>query len=255
MDELLQLALQKAEQAEVYISKVTETPVQFETNRLKHIQTKQSNSVALRIIRNGRIGYATSTRMDDTNDLVESAVATAEFGQKAEFNFPSFNKFKKISTFDPAVGEISLDQMTALGDEMIRAITSYQHDVICEASINKIMAETTIVNSAGGKASYKESAFGIGVEGQVVHGTDMLFVGEHDGSCHPILDTKKIIRTTIKQLKLARKQATVETKRTPVIFTPEGTTSALIAPLMSAFNGKTVLEGASPIGTKLGEMV
>jgi PmbA protein len=38
----------------------------------------------------------------------------------------------------------------------------------------------------------------------------------------------------------------------PVIFTPRGVASALISPLVSAFNGKTVFDGASPLKDKLG---
>ena len=41
----------------------------------------------------------------------------------------------------------------------------------------------------------------------------------------------------------------------PVIFTPNGVASGLISPLIAAFNGKMVLEGASPIGKRLGETV
>ena len=53
----------------------------------------------------------------------------------------------------------------------------------------------------------------------------------------------------------AETQAVVSGKDLPVIFTANGVASALMAPLMAAFNGKTVLEGASPIGNSLGQQV
>ena len=59
MEEILAQAQKAAEEAEVFLVSSEETPVQFETNRLKHIQSKQNTSVALRIIKEGRIGYAT----------------------------------------------------------------------------------------------------------------------------------------------------------------------------------------------------
>jgi len=61
MEELLARAKKVAEEAEVFIVSAEETPVRFEANRLKHIQSRQSTSVALRIVRQGRIGYATTT--------------------------------------------------------------------------------------------------------------------------------------------------------------------------------------------------
>jgi len=81
----------------------------------------------------------------------------------------------------------------------------------------------------------------------------MLFVGDHASSCHPILNTRQVTATVVKHLELAKRQAPVASKSMPVVFTPDGFASALVMPLMSAFNGKTVLEGASPIGGRLGE--
>ena len=83
MEEILNRASKVAEEAEVFMVSSEETPVEFETNRLKHIQTKQSTVIALRIIKDGKIGYATTTRTDDIEGLVANAVATSEFGTNA----------------------------------------------------------------------------------------------------------------------------------------------------------------------------
>ena len=232
-----------------------ETPVQFETNRLKHIQSKQSKVVTLRIIKDGRIGYATTTRLDDFGDLIESAVATAEFGQKAEFDFSARKRFPSVPVYDPAVRKISLEEMVALGEQMISPIMAASPEILCEAGVTKFSCEFSMFNSRGGKAGYRQTVFGLGVEGQLVRGTDMLFVGDHTSSCHPVLDVSEITATVVKHLELAKRQAPVTTRPMPVIFTPEGFASAVVMPLMSAFNGKTVLEGASPIGDRLGQQV
>ncbi len=255
MEEILTLAKKVAEESEVYMVSSEETPVQFESNRLKNIQHKQSQSVALRIIKNGKTGYATTTSLENARELVEIAVATAEFGTKAEFQFPSPKGYPKIEIFDSAVEKVSLEQMTQLGEELITRITEYSPEILCEAGVTKATYTVNIINSQGGQAGFQQSVFGIGIEGQLIRGTDMLFVGDHDSSCHPILKTDEIVRTTLRQLELAKRTAQVTTKPMPAIFVPDGVTSSLILPLISAFNGKTVLEGASPIGSKLGEMV
>ena len=255
MEEILALAKKVAEEAEVYIVSSEETPVQFESNRLKNIQYKQSQSVALRIIKNGKTGYATSTSMDNPQKLVDDAVATAEFGTKAEFEFPSTRTFPEVAIFDPAVEKVSLEQMTQLGEELISKVTTYSPEVICEGGVTKGTYTLNIMNTRGGQASFRQSVFGLGIEGQRIRGTDMLFVGDHQSSCHPILKTDEIINTTIRQLELAKNMAKVTSKPMSVIFVPDGVTGSLILPLIPAFNGKTVLEGASPIGKKLGENV
>jgi PmbA protein len=56
----------------------------------------------------------------------------------------------------------------------------------------------------------------------------------------------------IRQLEMAKEKATVSAKVLPVIFTPRGVASVLMSPIVLAFNGKTVLEGASPLKTNWG---
>ncbi|MEK7848777.1 MAG: DNA gyrase modulator, partial [Chloroflexota bacterium] len=58
MDELLARARRVAAEAEVFTAEVEETPVVFEANRLKQLLTRQSRSVALRLVHQGRVGYA-----------------------------------------------------------------------------------------------------------------------------------------------------------------------------------------------------
>ena len=255
MEEILALAKKIAEETEVYMISSEETPVQFESNRLKNIQYKQSQSVALRIIKNGKTGYATSTSIDNPQKLVDDAVATAEFGTKAEFQFPSSRVFPEVAIFDPAVEKVSLEKMTQLGEELISKVTTYSPEVICEGGVTKGTYTLSIINSRGGQARFRQSVFGLGIEGQRIRGTDMLFVGDHQSSCHPILKTDEIVKTTIWQLELAKNITKVTSKPMSVIFAPDGVTGSLVLPLIPAFNGKTVLEGASPIGNKQGETI
>ena len=255
METILAQAKKVAEAAEVFLVSAEETPVQFEANRLKHIQGKQSTSVALRIIKDGRLGYATATDVADTQGLVSNAVETANFGTKAKFELPPTTPYPQVDIFDPDVESFPVEKMAQLGEELIALITGHTPEIICEAAVEKETIALKIINSRGGQASYKKSVFGIGVVGNLVRGTDMLFVGEGQSSCHPLTEVGEIADVVLRQLDLAKNQATAPTKQMPVIFTPEGVASALISPLMAAFNGKTVLEGASPIGQKLGKQV
>ncbi|MBM3131578.1 MAG: TldD/PmbA family protein, partial [Chloroflexi bacterium] len=103
--------------------------------------------------------------------------------------------------------------------------------------------------------SYRKSVFSISVEGVLVRGTDMLFVGDFESSCHPVAAIDFVARSTLEQLERAREIAPSPTGKMPVIFTPIGVASALLSPLGIAFNGKTVLRGASPLGHLKGERV
>jgi PmbA protein len=83
--EVLRCAKKVAEQAEVFSVSSRATPIQFEANELKQVQTKESSSTALRIFREGRLGFATASGGGDVEALVDMAVETSQFGSAAEF--------------------------------------------------------------------------------------------------------------------------------------------------------------------------
>jgi PmbA protein len=255
IQEILTRAMKVSEASEVYISTSEETPVGFEANRLKSLQSKESRSIALRIFKDGRIGFASSNKPEDIDSLVQSAVETSQFGAPANYELPAASPLPSVEIFDAETGNVSLEQMVGLGEEMIAALTAHTPEILCEAGISRHTATIIIANSSGFESSYTKSVFGMGIEGTVIRGSDMLFVGESDSSCRPLLNTSQIVNTTILQLERAKTQAKVSTGKLPVIFTPDAVASALVAPLIAAFNGKMVLEGASPMGNKLGQQV
>jgi len=255
VENILALARKVAEAAEVFTVAAEETSVQFETNRLKHIQSKQSTHLALRIIKEGRLGYATTTELDDVKNLINNAVETARFGMPAKFELPPRVSYPTIDIFDPAVEATPLEEMNKLGQELIELITGHTPEILCEAMVSKDTVSVKLLNSSGGQAEYRKSIFGIGIYGSLIRGTDMLFVGESQSSGNPLTRPEDIAKVVIRQLELAKNQAPVPTGQLPVIFTPRGAASALVPSLVMAFNGKMVLQGASPIGTKLGQKV
>jgi len=255
MEAILEQAKKSAEAAEVFSVSSEETQVHFEANRLKHLQTKQQTSLALRVIRQGRLGYAITTSPDDYKSLVDNAVETSRFGMEAKFELHLASTYPPIEVLSPDVESVSIEAMVELGEKLIAAVAGHTPGIICEAEVSRGEVSVRLVNSRGGQAAYRKSYFRFGIEGNLTKGTDMLFVGDSHSSCRAVLEPGIVIAPVVQQLEMARSQATVPTKSLPVVFTPHGVASALVMPLMAAFNGKTVLEGASPLGQKLGEEV
>jgi len=255
LEELLTKAAKKSEGAEIFAVSSRLTEAAFEANRLKQAHTKESMGTALRLIKGGRIGFAATNKADGKGELLDMALEIAPFGAEARFEFPGPQSYSRISVFDSAVASVSEEAMVELGQSMIDKVRSDQPEIICQASVSRHISDIEIANSRGGKVSYRKSVFTIAIEGVLVRGTDMLFVGDQESSCHPLTSTERVVGSTLEQLQRARDIAPSPTASLPVIFTPHGVASALIAPLASAFNGKTVLRGASPVGHRKGERV
>ena len=253
--EILRRALKVAEQVEVFSVSSQETSVHFEANKLKQVQTKESSSIALRIFKDGRIGFAQARGAQDIETLVNMAVETSRFGLSADFQLPSSRAYPQVSVFDPQVNEIAMEEIVDLGHRLIAGVTDYTSDLLCDVGLGKGTSSIRILNSQGCEASYDKSLCGISLEGVLIRDMDMLFVGDSEGSCRLFTSVDGLANSVIRQLEWAKEKATVPTKRLPVIFTPKGVASAFLAPLALAFNGKTVLEGASPLKNRLGEQV
>ena len=255
MEELLERAAKVTDGAEVFTASGKVTEAVFEANRLKQVHTKESEGTALRLIKDGRTGFSATSKAEDKKELLHMALEMAPFGAEARFEFPGPQSYSKISVFDPETASISEEAMVRLGQSMIDRIKAFDPEIVCEASVSRRISQITISNSNGGKAGYKKSVFSLAIEGVLIRGTDMLFVGDHQNSCHPVQTADYVVESTIRQLKRASKTASPASGNMPVIFTPHGVASALVSPLMSAFNGKTVFRGASPLGNRKGEKV
>ena len=256
LQKVLRSAHRKAEQAEVFSASARATTVQFEANELKQVQSRESSSIALRIFREGRIGFAIASGGGGWEALVDMAVETSQFGSPANFQFPSSHDYSKARIFDPEVEKIAMERIVKIGKELIAKVKGHTPDILCDVQITKGTSSVSLMNSQGGEGGYDKSFFSLGLEGILVRDTDILWVEDSESSCRPdLVGIDALGDRVIWQLEMAKKKAAVPTKLLPIIFTPHGVASALLSPLVLAFNGKAVLEGASPLRDKLGEQV
>lgn len=250
---LLDLASKYADQAEVYQVHRYDTPVQFEANRLKLLETRQSQGIGLRLLHQGRIGISSATHADRPDQLVESALEAASFGPRAQFELPANISGPDVTVYDEEVENAPLEKMIELGQRVIDDVRRRFPEVQFEGSVRRQISEITLANSRGGSASYRKSTFSLSFEGLRIRGTDMLFVGESEADCHVIHDPGDLIDRILQQLEWANQNVAVPSKVMPVLFTPGGAVSTLIGPILHAMNGRTVLQGASPLGQRQGQ--
>ncbi|HEU5318803.1 MAG TPA: TldD/PmbA family protein [Chloroflexota bacterium] len=254
-EQVLSLVKSRVEQAEVYAYETASTPVDFEANRLKSLETKESRGLALRVVKDGRIGLAATTRLNDPTMLVDQAVELAAFGALARFELPGAIDSSEVNVYDAAAEALTVEQMVALGEEMIERIRAYDSEILCEAGIRRVVETTLILNSRGGSGRYKKSSFACIVGGQLIRGEDFLNVWEYDSACGPRIDQKELAEKAIRKFELSKTVVTAHTRRQPVIFTPRGVAGILWGPMAAALSGKSVYQGSSALSDKLGQQV
>ena len=258
LQELLDKAKQTAAVAEVLYHESTELPVSFEANRMKSINARESSGMALRIVKDGRIGLGYSTKLSEPGDLdalVESAVESAQFGAEAKFELPTTYTTNGVAIFDPAAAALSLDSLVALGTEALDLLRNHDDEFLCDVGASKRISHVQLLNSNGGGTDYRKTVVSLGGSVNLTRDEDILDVWHFAVSCRAELDPAAVAQRIIQRVEDARQHGSVETKHMPVLFTPQGLGSTLMLPLRQAFSGKTVLQGASPLGERLGEQV
>src|SRR5688572_18704840 len=110
-ERVLELAKRSADQAEVFAVATEETPVRFEANHLKQLLTRHTWGIALRVIKDGRIGFAATTSSNDVDGLVAMALDVAPFGAEARFSFPAPSEYPRVPVYDEAVTAVPTDDM------------------------------------------------------------------------------------------------------------------------------------------------
>jgi PmbA protein len=265
-ERVLDAARPVAEQAEVFAVSSRVTSVRFEANSLKEIQTREGDSTTLRIVRGGRIGVAVAGGLGPdasqveregtgVSRLVDMAVETSSLGEVAKFAFPSAERYTDVALYDPRVVELPVEAVIDLGRELIARVRDHTPEIVCEVKLTRATHSTYIVNSAGAQASYEKTVFGVDLEGVLVRGTDMLFVGDGDSSCKAPDGPSALTSRVIEQLELARDSAQIRVGQMPVVFTPQAVAGVLLEPLTLPFNGKVLVEGSSALEGRVGEQV
>lgn len=227
----------------------------FEANQIKAVDSNEASGAALRLIKNGRVGFGSSSDLGNIDSLVASAVETSPFGAEAKFQFPGKAEFPEVPVFDPASNDVTLEEMVALGQRVVDELRAYSNDVQVEGGVSRSTSTITLINSRGGRVSYNRTGFRIGFEGTVIRGEDMLFTSHGLSSVSPITDTTEVVEEIIRQLEWAKETATVETKSMPVILMPSAVPSILLSPLLAGLSGKSVLQETSPLVGKIGEKI
>ena len=258
-ESLLNAAVDKFDEAEVYRIEMESHPVSFESGKLKEIMRRDTSGVALRVIDNGRIGFTSTTDAARESELVDRASTLAPFGSKASFSFPATSEYPSVDIVDLAVPQVSQQSMIDTGEGLIARLMDEWPDLLCDARIGWSTGRGRIMNSAGIDETYEQTSYYCSLGAQLIRGTDMLNVWAGYGSSHlfdePELD--RLLQTVRRSLSWSKETAiaTSSTGDMSVVFTPRGVGATLLNPLLSGFSGKNVANGSSPLGDRWGEKI
>ena len=254
VERLLELAARQAQAAEVHLEESESRPIEFENNQLKYVNAKSRRALSLRVIHEGRLGFASTTDLAEPERLVERALESARFGQEAKFQFPAAMAFPEVAVYDPRVADFAVERGIELGREAIAAVLAEYPDVQCGADVAKWVGRTRVANTSGLDASSETTAFDCGLNALRVRDGSMLWVGEGDSSRALAPDFERYVAKMVADIRRAETECEAPSGTLPVLFTAKAV-GLLLGMFQLAVNGKMVQKGASPLVGRLGEQI
>ena len=251
MEKLLKLASEAADQAEVYFTEGSMDDLEFTDGKLDKADSSLQSGIALRVVKNGRMGLAHTRNLLDREALVRQALIGAENGVEVTFRMPLTRNLPELETYAPAIDKLRKEELLDRG----RAVIDYIKSRV-EGQVNLGKDYGTehqgVLNSAGTFLESRHSQFTIY--------TNMIFPGTGSGLLKFAIarDQTSIPQDELDELielyRLSATEIVPPTRLMPVIFTPF-TLFALLSRFSAASAPVNLYNRVSPLCGKLGEKI
>ena len=253
IERVLDAARGRAEAADALWHRVERTEIAIESGRLKAAGGSEGTGINLRVVCGGRVGVA-GTTAEDVAGLVARAIASAELGEAVPLVLPGPAPSPAVATRDRGAAEASLEALIGIGRGLADRLARDGCQV--NVSVERALAETVFVNTAGAFGRYESSVVSVAGEVRRVAGNDVLFVYELCSGVGLPSDAEldRLVQGVTTRLDLALTVVAPPAGTLPVVFTPEGL-SVIVTPLEQALSGRSVLQGVSPLAGRIGERI
>ncbi len=238
---LLTLAQQAgAETAEVYGSASFSRPVYFEANRLKQLESTESEGIALRLWKDDKPGTAVAYGPVEPSVLVEKALALAALNTVSPPRFSSPRQVKESHLGE----DFTVETLMAWGQGAIAELRETFPEVLCSGELTCSTETTRLVNSEGLDCTWTESSLSYYLGVEWIRGDDFLAV--YDGEqCRGSANMDQLVHNLRQRLQWAADNQAIATGKLPILLTSSAA-SLLWGTASEALNGKRVVEGSSP---------
>ena len=250
MRKLLENALKVCDSAEVYMRKVSSTSVSMLMGELQGIEGEKKTEVSLRIVKDGKMGAAIATSVDDETIIERALISLAHQGSEA-CAFENMN-FNPVQSESDAVKKLTTDQMVENLISLSERIVNMDQNIKFGLEISKNIKEVYLINSSGFDGNYTHTQLDQGVytlNAQGFHNVSKEFTGTE---IHTFSDDD--LEKLIKLHQLDEKPVSLSNEKMPVVFSGH-VMGAMMLRVLGGVNAGNVVKEISPVTGKLGQQI
>jgi PmbA protein len=254
VEQLIQIAMQKAQGAQVLIEQSESTEVAFENDALKSVESSQSTQIKVKVVMNGQIGVSETTDIDDLDGVVTRALEVAQFGSQCHFSFPSYQQGETVKVYDEGMTQLTKTAMIQIGQDMQGVIKAYNPALIFKGGLNKDMYHKTFANSSGAYFSEESTSLLLWGLGLRVRDNELFETWHGFKSKARNINHIAAADRAVEMMRNAENNAHIQSGTIPVIFAPTAM-DVLLLPLRLGLDGKHIFTGYSPMGDAIDQQI
>ncbi len=267
MQDLVRYAVREAEaqgatDAEAYSMTGHESEVFIENNDLKQGKSQTTNSMGIRVLLNGSLGFYSINNLskDRIKYAVSMAIKIARVSPTDKYNsLPGKSKVNKLrGIYDKKAEMFEASDAGKMAVEMLQAAKSYDSRVsIDSGNFSGNAMSHSLANSHGVYLSEKLSAFSWSIMGMAIADGDISSFDVQVGSTHYVKDIKvhntatQFAETVINSLGTRR----IESFRGEMLLTPDAVNELIEDAISHSISSDAVQKRSSHFAGKLGKQV
>jgi PmbA protein len=252
---------QAGEQVEAYVARDVSTDIRVHEGDIEHFVSSQSQGVGIRVIRDGRTGFAYAGTLND--DAVRDALAEARdnvsFGSPDEFAGlaePDGVDTVAQRLWNDALADFPTDRKIELAKELERMALAADSRVKVESSdYSDVAAEAAVATSTGIRRSSRENGCFVTISTLASEGDEtQTGFGFSVGRSPDDFDLGKAAADGVQRATRLLGATKPASKRTTVVLDPF-VTAMFLGIIGGTLNGESVSKGRSLFKDRLGEQV
>lgn len=243
---ILEMVKPLVEEGEVFESETDRLAVEFRQGKLFSQETRLERGWGLRVINNGKVGFAASTNPDKIGEMVKAAIAASAHGREAGFELPKPAELKPVEIFDNRVMLVTADKMVSWGRELIDALSSRVPELKVDVEFARTYRDIGLVNTSGIDSTFERAEFDVAVNGLLVQDGLFWLWDYVNLSADALFPLNEVVERMELLARLAKQRAVLPSGDYPVVVMPIAL-PALLAPLLTGVNGKYKEKGISPL--------
>ncbi len=243
-----------AQFSDLYYLETKEDKINFTNNKLESISSKNLAGFSLQVKRDGKLGVASSSNFNKTDDVVNLAMESSKDGDNIEYDFNHPQELPQLDFSNDSLWERSYEEYIKDGENAIQLIKDYDSKVTAGILVQRVREIKNYLNSYGCDYSSTQDGLATIVTGKLVQGESILEISDTAFNISNNYSLEEQAKKIIEQIKLGRIEKTIDSGKMPVILSPN-VLAQFILPMSIGLSGEYIRMGVSPLKDKIGQQV